>query len=223
MIVLEMPKIVDLYLSKMSFKMLRPITYSVFISISLCSCSSRTPNYQDQGALGGAALGAGLGAIVGNQVGGTAEGLAVGAVTGGVVGGLIGKKQEDLEESAAEQDIMLRNQRMEFERQEREMRELRRQQYYDSRIQDYQKEPNYQRNQSKYMDEEYLHSSPNNSNISKPSYPKTDSAGSSPLSAPKIPSSKNTTAPQPQKPSYDEGQSYEGSIYKDTEKEERSF
>lgn len=90
------------------------------------------PNNRDLGATSGGALGAGLGAIVGNQIGEGAAGLAIGAVAGTLVGGVVGNQYDEIEKMSSKQDLELREQNAQLERQRREIEELRRQRYYDA-------------------------------------------------------------------------------------------
>jgi len=106
----------------------------LLVLIALSSCSRATY----KGAAIGGAVGAGAGLILDSQAGGTGIATAVGAGTGALVGGLIGSSlelQEDEQDKLAEQQ---KSQKVELNRQEREIEDLRRQQRYDDLYRRYQ-------------------------------------------------------------------------------------
>lgn len=86
------------------------------------------------GAGVGAVTGAGAGAIIGHQSGKGVEGAGAGAVTGSVIGGVAGSLEDATEKEAEnkkKRDELLEFQKKEFDRQYRDLEDVRRQQYHD--------------------------------------------------------------------------------------------
>lgn len=86
------------------------------------------------GAGVGALTGAGAGAVLGNQTGQAGRGAALGATSGTIIGGLAGGavdagEQEEINKK--KRDELLEFQQREYDRQYREVEDLRRQQYED--------------------------------------------------------------------------------------------
>ena len=82
----------------------------------------------------GAVTGAGAGAVLGNQTGQVGRGAALGAASGTIIGGLAGGAVDagDQEErNKKKRDELLDFQQREYDRQYREVEDLRRQQYED--------------------------------------------------------------------------------------------
>lgn len=104
---------------------------AVLIS-ALSGCYFR--NNTEEGVATGAVVGAGTGAVLGSTSGqtgaGAASGAAAGAVIGGITGGVVDATEKE-KENKKKQDQLLDFQRREFNRQRREIEDLRRQQYQD--------------------------------------------------------------------------------------------
>ena len=104
--------------------------YLMLITISACSFSSNTA----EGVAVGGVVGAGGGAVIGAQSGNAAQGVAAGAAAGSMIGGLAGATVDAAEQEKVNQekrDQLLEFQKREFDRQHREVEDLRRQQYHD--------------------------------------------------------------------------------------------
>jgi uncharacterized protein YcfJ len=108
-----------------------------FYLVITTGCENYSPTKRDVGAAGGAALGAGLGAIVGSEVGNTGSGLAIGAAAGALVGGVVGHTQDQQDMQTSEHSEILQRQQQEIDRQQKEIEDLRRQQYHDDRVKGY--------------------------------------------------------------------------------------
>lgn len=111
----------------------------VLLLCGVVGCASERPmTRSEQGALIGGATGAGVGAAVGNRVGGTsAGGAAVGAVAGAATGAMIGDSEESYESTVELQHEILQRQGKELERQDREVEDLKRQQYHNEQMRAY--------------------------------------------------------------------------------------
>ena len=119
---------------------MRATIFAIIAVFVLSGCEGEGLSDREKGALGGSALGAGLGAIIGNQVGSTGAGIAIGAAAGGVAGGLIGNENQNSEDRISEQEEIMKRQDLELERQRRELEDLRRQQYHNDNLNQYQKD-----------------------------------------------------------------------------------
>lgn len=101
----------------------------------IIGCSASTP--EEQGALGGAVIGAGAGAVVGHGAGSTAGGVAVGALAGSIAGSIVASEVEPDVRLSPEQEKRLEIQRREIARQQKELENLKRQEYHDQRFKKY--------------------------------------------------------------------------------------
>lgn len=114
----------------------RTITGILFL-ILISGCVEKPLTGREKGVVGGAVAGAGAGAGVGAVVDGGA-GVAVGAVAGGVVGavtgGLIGESIDNYDETVAVQGEVLDVQEQEKLRQEKEIEDIRRQEYFNEQL-----------------------------------------------------------------------------------------
>ena len=117
-------------------KNLKRYCSAVIIAASL-GCTGAPPSNREAGALGGAALGAGLGAIVGHATHNTGAGIAIGAGAGALAGAAIGNAEDTTNQGIDDQEERLRRQQMEIEKQNREIEDLRRQQYQNDRFRPY--------------------------------------------------------------------------------------
>ena len=90
-----------------------------------------------KGTLYGVGGGAGAGALIGSQVGEPAIGAAIGAGFGALSGGLIGSQFDAQERARFELEEMRVRQRVEINRQQRELEDIKRQQRYDELYQRY--------------------------------------------------------------------------------------
>ena len=104
-------------------------------SILFQACDYTIKN-RDVGVASGAVVGGGVGAAVGNAVGNAPAGIAIGAATGGLIGGIVGDSQDVKPVDQAGQEAVLKRQQEEFERQRKEIEDLRRQRIYDDRFND---------------------------------------------------------------------------------------
>lgn len=108
----------------------------VCIAAALFQGCDYTIKNRDVGAASGAVVGGGMGAAVGNALGNAPAGIAIGAVTGGLVGGIVGDGQDVKPVDQKGQEAVLKRQQEEFERQRKEIEDLRRQRIYDDRFKD---------------------------------------------------------------------------------------
>lgn len=92
---------------------------------------------REKGALGGAAVGAGAGAVLGSTVGKAGAGAAVGAGTGAVAGALIAEGDDDYETKKRKQEAIMKQQELELQKQDRRIEDLKRQQYHNERLKQY--------------------------------------------------------------------------------------
>ncbi len=106
-----------------------------FITALFQGCDYTIKN-RDVGAASGAVVGGGVGAAVGNAVGNAPAGIAIGAATGGLIGGIVGDGQDVKPVDQKGQEAVLKRQQEEFERQRKEIEDLRRQRIYDDRFND---------------------------------------------------------------------------------------
>ena len=101
------------------------------ISLAVLSgCWNAGPNAA-AGIAGGAVVGAGTGAIIGNQSGSASEGALVGGVGGAVDGGALGASRDAGEKATAAEDEFIARQKLEMEKQKKEVEDLQRQKYHD--------------------------------------------------------------------------------------------
>lgn len=107
----------------------------LFTAVLFQACDYTIKN-RDVGAASGAVVGGGVGAAVGNAVGNAPAGIAIGAATGGLIGGIVGDGQDVKPVDQAGQEAVLKRQQEEFERQRKEIEDLRRQRIYDDRFKD---------------------------------------------------------------------------------------
>lgn len=113
----------------------------LFLLIILSACGEAPPpNNAQVGAAGGAALGAATGAIIGSQSGHAGEGMAIGAGAGALVGGITGAAT-DAESDAEDKKALLIRQQKELQRQDREIQDIKRQEYYDNVYRQYNPKP----------------------------------------------------------------------------------
>jgi uncharacterized protein YcfJ len=110
---------------------------TLFACLALACTEDRPMTRGEQGALIGGATGAGAGAIIGNQRGVGIEGAAVGAVAGAATGAMVGESQETYESTVELQHEILKRQGEELERQDREVEDLKRQQYHNEQMRVY--------------------------------------------------------------------------------------
>lgn len=86
----------------------------------------------ESGAMVGAAGGAGAGALIGHETGNTAAGVVIGGVAGGATGALVGSAdQAATDERIKDQEEILRRQAEKMKQQDREIQDIRRQEYYN--------------------------------------------------------------------------------------------
>lgn len=108
----------------------------LFVITTLCfatACSDRpTPG---TGAVVGGISGAGVGAIVGSEFGSPGAGAAIGAATGAGVGAVVGSQSPDKQEVIEYQEDYIANQQKEIYRQGKELDQIKRQRYWDQRLQ----------------------------------------------------------------------------------------
>jgi hypothetical protein len=83
------------------------------------------------GTLVGSGVGAGAGTAIGNASGNTATGAAVGAITGAAIGAAVGDTADQSGARTKEMDEFILRQQQEKERQEKELQDLKRQQFHD--------------------------------------------------------------------------------------------
>ena len=111
------------------------ITAVACILLAVASCSSNpTP---EGGAVVGGIAGAGAGALVGHDLGNTGAGALVGAAAGAGVGAVVGSQDNDKQEIIDKQNDIIAQQNREKIRQRREVDQIRRQQYWDEKLQKY--------------------------------------------------------------------------------------
>ena len=103
---------------------------SFLVLSSLAACGPGNENAA-LGAGVGAAVGAGGGAIIGNQAGSSTNGALIGGAAGAVVGAAVGSARDEAEKKTTEEDRFIERQKLEAERQRREVEDLRRQQFHD--------------------------------------------------------------------------------------------
>jgi hypothetical protein len=106
------------------------------VALGACSQNVASPSTQ-QGAAVGAAVGAGSGAMIGSSSGDAGAGALIGAGAGALVGGAVGGDTKDVEEKLAQQDEIIRRQRIKLEQQQKEIQDLRRQEYYNNLLREY--------------------------------------------------------------------------------------
>lgn len=123
-------------LGLITLRVLLNISVLVVFTLVLSACSDKGMSKTGEGALVGGAVGAGAGAIIGNQVDGrSGEGAAIGAVAGAATGAVVGHAEErNFEETIAEQQEIIRRQEEEIRRQDRELEDLRRQQFHNESL-----------------------------------------------------------------------------------------
>ena len=108
--------------------------FLIYISLSLALISCASNSNRDIGAVSGAVIGGGIGAASGNALGGKVGGLAIGAATGGLIGGLIGREQDVANIDSEGQEQTIQKQQKVFDRQKKEIEDIKRQRYYDQRL-----------------------------------------------------------------------------------------
>ena len=75
--------------------------------------------------------------MVGHETGNTGAGVAIGAASGAIVGGAVGAEEDKAELKSLEQEETLRRQQIEIQRQQRELEDIKRQQYHDQKFRKY--------------------------------------------------------------------------------------
>lgn len=110
---------------------MKPLLLLGVLIFGASACTTAPASNRETGAVTGAVLGAGAGAVVGHEVGHTGAGAAIGAGSGAIVGGLVGNAQDLDEAHSKEQDKTLERQEKELTRQQNEIEDLRRQEYWD--------------------------------------------------------------------------------------------
>lgn len=113
------------------FKVTSPLfVFTVLVHVVGCAIGENAATGTGVGAM----TGAGAGAIIGSPSGQAGQGAVVGATSGAVIGGLTGgvvDASEQDEKNKKKRDELLEFQQREFDRQYREVEDLRRQQYED--------------------------------------------------------------------------------------------
>jgi hypothetical protein len=103
---------------------------SVGAAISLSACG---PGHEGAtaGTLAGAAVGAGAGTAIGNASGHAGTGAAIGGVTGAAIGATLGDTADQSAARTKEMDEFMIRQEQEKQKQEKELEDLKRQQFHD--------------------------------------------------------------------------------------------
>lgn len=107
--------------------------------VSLIGCADHDLSNRERGAIAGGTVGAGVGAIVGSQSGDAGVGLAIGGATGALVGGVIGDSLDSDDLRAQQQQIILKKQQAELDRQRKELEDLKRQDRYNDSLRRYER------------------------------------------------------------------------------------
>ena len=105
------------------------ICIAIFATTQI-GCAPRD-SYTTTGALAGGAVGAGAGAAIGSASGNTATGAVVGTAVGALSGAAIGDVRDNAEMATKQQDAFMKRQEEERKKQDRELKDLKRQRYHD--------------------------------------------------------------------------------------------
>lgn len=115
---------------------MRLFCFFVIAVLSLSACSDRPS--PASGAVVGGVSGAAVGSIVGHDLGSTAAGTAIGAAAGAGVGAVVGSQSNDKQQILDQQQDIIVTQQEEMRRQGKEIDQIKRQQYWDQRLQQHQ-------------------------------------------------------------------------------------